>query len=29
MDSMLKTICTVESKHAAHFILFYNVFFFF
>lgn len=27
MDSILKTICTVESKHAAHFILFCNVFF--
>ena len=27
MDSILKTICIVESKHAAHFILFCNVFF--
>lgn len=27
MDSILKTICTVESKHAAHFIWFCNVFF--
>ena len=27
MDSISKTICTVESKHAAHVIWFCNVFF--